>query len=134
MYNPTLEHTIKAWSAVADTIIVPHTEAEYERLVAILDELIDVVGEDEEHPQRAFTEMVGVLVEAYENKYVPDLLGDPRSTLQWLMADHALTPDDLPELGNAETVNQILAGKVELTTSQIKLLANRFHVSAATFI
>ena len=31
-------------------VIVPHAESEYQRLVAVLDDLIDVVGEDENHP------------------------------------------------------------------------------------
>ena len=134
MYSPTLEHTINTWSSIADTIVVPHTEAEYERVVAMLDELIDVVGENEEHPLTALMEILGVLVEAYEDRHVPDLPGDPLSTLQWLMAEQEITPDDLPELGSMAEVNQILAGRVELTPTQIKLLAKRFHVSPATLI
>ncbi len=54
-------------------VIVPHTESEYQRLVAILDDLIDVVGEDENHPLASLMEVIGVLIEKYEAEHVPEL-------------------------------------------------------------
>jgi HTH-type transcriptional regulator/antitoxin HigA len=38
------------WNPISKYLRVPHTEPEYERLVALLNELIDEVGEDEMHP------------------------------------------------------------------------------------
>jgi HTH-type transcriptional regulator/antitoxin HigA len=35
---------------LANTLYVPHNEKEYDRLVALLDDLIDEVGEDETQP------------------------------------------------------------------------------------
>ena len=52
---------------------VPHTEEEYERIVALLDQLIDEVGEEESHPLASLMEILGVLVEAYEAEHVPEL-------------------------------------------------------------
>jgi len=52
----------------------PHSVAEYNRLVAILDELIDVVGEDEAHPLASLIEIIGVMIEHYENANVPELI------------------------------------------------------------
>jgi HTH-type transcriptional regulator/antitoxin HigA len=52
---------------------VPHTDEEYQRLVAILDGLIDEVGEDESHPLASLMEIVGVLIEKYEDEHVPEL-------------------------------------------------------------
>jgi HTH-type transcriptional regulator/antitoxin HigA len=51
-----LDVTILAthWMELAKTIFVPHTEAEYQRLVAVLDRLIAEVGEDETHPLASF--------------------------------------------------------------------------------
>jgi HTH-type transcriptional regulator/antitoxin HigA len=49
------------------------TEAEYNRLVAMLDQLIDEVGEDEAHPLASFMDIIGVLIEHYENVNVPSL-------------------------------------------------------------
>ena len=38
-----------------------------------LDNLIDEVGEDEKHPLVSFMEVLGVLIERYENAHVPEL-------------------------------------------------------------
>ena len=55
-------------------IYVPHTEEEYDRLVAFLDSLIDEIGENESHPLAALIEAVGTLVEKYEDEHVPELV------------------------------------------------------------
>ena len=56
-----------------NTIGVPHNEKDYEKLVSLLDTLIDEVGEDEVHPLASLMEVVGVLIEDYENKNVAEL-------------------------------------------------------------
>jgi len=38
-----------------------------------LDGLIDEVGEDESHPLASLMEIVGVLIEKYEDEHVPEL-------------------------------------------------------------
>jgi HTH-type transcriptional regulator / antitoxin HigA len=68
-----LDQTIRAWSAIAETVFVPHTEQEYERLVELLDRLIDQVGEDEAHPLASMMDVLGVLIENYETEHVPEL-------------------------------------------------------------
>ncbi len=57
-------------------MFVLHSEAEYRRLVALLDSLIDEVGEDEHHPLASLMEVLGVLIEQYEAEYVPELSGE----------------------------------------------------------
>jgi len=61
------------WPLLTDLVFVPHTEADYQRLVAVLDSLIDVVGENEGHPLAPMMEVVGVLIEKYEDEHVPEL-------------------------------------------------------------
>ena len=48
-------------------------EIEYLRLVNLLDDLIDEVGENESHPLASLMEVVGFLIESYESKNVPEL-------------------------------------------------------------
>ena len=60
-----------AWTPLAGTVFVPHTEEEYRQLVAVLDQLIDEVGEDESHPLASLMEILGVLIEHYENAHLP---------------------------------------------------------------
>lgn len=63
----------RVWPLLAPVVSVPHTESDYERLVALLDTLIDVVREDEDHPLASFMELVGVLIERYEDEHVSEL-------------------------------------------------------------
>jgi HTH-type transcriptional regulator/antitoxin HigA len=58
---------------MATTLRVPHNEADYQELVALLDSLVDEVGEDETHPPASLMEVVGVLIEKYEDEHVPEL-------------------------------------------------------------
>jgi HTH-type transcriptional regulator/antitoxin HigA len=69
-----VERIEKVWPSVQDLLFVPHNEQEYLRLVALLDALIDEVGEDEAHPLASLMELVGVLVEKYEGEHIPELV------------------------------------------------------------
>ena len=42
--------------------------------VALLDSMIDEVGEDGSHPLASLMEIVGVLIEKYEDEHVPELV------------------------------------------------------------
>jgi HTH-type transcriptional regulator/antitoxin HigA len=68
-----IEKTKTNWPNLADTLYVPHTEAEYRKLVTLLDELVDEVGEDENHALASLMEVVGVIIEKYEDDHVPEL-------------------------------------------------------------
>jgi HTH-type transcriptional regulator/antitoxin HigA len=52
---------------------VPHTQHEYDKLGEMLDAVIDVVGEDDRNPLASLMEIIGVLVEKYEDEHIPDL-------------------------------------------------------------
>ena len=41
--------------------------------VCTIDDLIDVVGENENHPLASLMEVIGVLIEKYEEEHVPEL-------------------------------------------------------------
>jgi len=63
----------RAWPDMAPWLFVPHSEEEYQRLVALLDSLIDRVGEDETHPLASLMEVLGTLIERYEDEHVSEL-------------------------------------------------------------
>lgn len=73
MSHPDVVTVTAHWTELAKTIFVPHRESEYRQLVAFLDGLIDEVGEDEGHPLASLMELVGVLIERYEDEHVPEL-------------------------------------------------------------
>jgi HTH-type transcriptional regulator/antitoxin HigA len=64
---------IDSWKNLSDTVFVPRNEAEYNRLVSMLDSLIDEVGEDETHPLASLMDVLSALIENYENANVPEL-------------------------------------------------------------
>lgn len=74
MQNLDVNKTADAWAPLAGTVFVPHTEEEYRRLVSLLDGLIDEIGEDESHPLASLMEIIGVLIEKYEDEHVPELV------------------------------------------------------------
>jgi len=55
-------------------IHVLHNEQDYQQAVDLLDSLIDIVGENENHPLASLIELVGVLIEQYEDIYVPEII------------------------------------------------------------
>jgi HTH-type transcriptional regulator/antitoxin HigA len=73
MSTNEIETVEQVWPSIAPLLFVPHTEHEYDQLVAILDTLIDVVGESEEHPLASLMEVIGVLIEKYEDEHVPEV-------------------------------------------------------------
>lgn len=76
MFRHDLGGTLQAWNALIGLVYVPHTEDEYRRLVALLDDLIDEVGEEETHPLASLMEVIGVLIERYEDEQVPELTSE----------------------------------------------------------
>jgi HTH-type transcriptional regulator / antitoxin HigA len=68
-----LKTTLTHWPELSQAVFVPHTEAEYQRLVSLLDELVDEVGNDESHPLASLMEVIGLLIEKYEDEHVPEL-------------------------------------------------------------
>ena len=73
MTTTDIRESLTHWPDLARSVYVPHTPADCERLVALLDELIDEVGEDESHPLASLMEVVGLLIERYEDEHVPEL-------------------------------------------------------------
>lgn len=73
MQNLDIERIIAAWSSIAQTVFVPCTEEDYEHLVALLDSLIDRIGENESHPLASMRDVIGVLIENYEAEHISEL-------------------------------------------------------------
>ena len=69
----TMTETQKLWQPLAQQLVIPHDEASYEKLVAWLDRLIDEVGENEQHPLASLMDIIGVLIEYYENEHIPEI-------------------------------------------------------------
>jgi HTH-type transcriptional regulator / antitoxin HigA len=73
MLQKDMGKAVQAWHALESMVYVPHTKEAYQRLVVFLDALIDEAGEEETHPLASLMEVVGVLIERYEEEHVPEL-------------------------------------------------------------
>ena len=110
------------------------TKKEYERAVGLLDAILDEIGEDEKHPMAELADAIGIFVAKYEDEHMRLAAAKPAAVLKFLMREHGLRQSDFPEIGTQGVVSEVLAGKRELNTRQIKRLAKRFGVSPAVFI
>lgn len=115
-------------------IFVPTNETEYEQLVKLLDEITDIVRDDEFHPLAKMMDLIGVLIEDYEDEHFPEPEGDPISVLKYLMEENELKQADMSELGSQGVVSEILNGKRELNLRQVKALSERFKLPVSVFI
>ncbi len=68
-----LEQITPVWKDFSKFVHVLHNERDYEQAVELLDNLIDVVGENENHPLASLMELVGVLIEQYEDVHIPEI-------------------------------------------------------------
>lgn len=131
-----INHLLPAWDAFRSaTDIAPiRNEKHYKKLVATLEALLDATAGDERHPAMGLVDIVGDLIEDYEAEHHPLTPGTGILALKFLMDQHGLNQGDLGEVGSQGVVSEILAGKRELNIRQVRALAERFGVSAATFV
>jgi len=73
MLAAKIQEVTSIWPSISEVLYVPHTEEEYQEVVKLLDSLIDQVGEDEAHPLASFMEILGVLIEKYEDDHIPEI-------------------------------------------------------------
>src|SRR5437867_4480135 len=121
------------WGAISHILSI-RSEHDYDLAVEHLNDLLDEVGTDEGHPLYTLLDTLGTLIRAYEEQHhpLPECRG--ADVLRFLMDEHGLTQSDLAEIGSQGVVSEILRGKRELNIRQVRLLAQRFHVSPAVFV
>jgi HTH-type transcriptional regulator / antitoxin HigA len=128
-----LERTTNYWHLVEPALSVPRSKIDYQGTVALLDESLEMVGNNNSHSLAGLMDTLATLVEAYEDEHYPISEVSAKEVLQSILEEHGLTTDDFPELGNAQLVSDILTGQRPLNVPQIRALIERFQVSPAVF-
>ena len=123
----------KTWPTVEQYLSI-HTKQDYENAIIALNGLLDEVGDNEKHPLFGFIEILGIVIENYEAEHHGWDDTSDVNVLKYLMEEHNLKQDDLPEIGSQGVVSEILNGKRQLNVNQIKKLSERFNVSPAVFL
>lgn len=126
----------KAWTAF-DRIahLRPiRNDKEYERTVALMNALLDVAGDDENHPMSGLLDLVSDLVEDYDTAHFMPPAAEPKDVLQHLIEMRGLRQSDLAEVIPQSNLSAILAGKRKISATLASKFAKFFDVSPAVFI
>jgi HTH-type transcriptional regulator/antitoxin HigA len=111
-----------------------HDEAGYEQTVALMNSLLDVVGDDEDHPLSSLLELVGDVVSKYEREHYAIERAAPNDSLRFLIEARGLKQEDLAAIVPQSNLSAILAGKRKISAALAGKLGKFFGVSPALFV
>ena len=132
--NALVEAAAQHWRFVSPLLKRPTTEAGYDGLAALLDEVLSMTRGDAEHELAGLASAMGDLLAAYdeERRPMPPVAGP--EALRYLMEEHGIAPDGLPEIGPAAAVSSVFDGGASIDARQARDLGIRFALSAAVFL
>ena len=114
--------------------LVIKTEAEYERMLALVEQLMDKGARATPEEARLF-ELIAKLVEDYEEERHPIPDAPPNQVLQHLMEEHRLRQSDLLHIfGSRGYTSDIVNGKRAISKAHAKSLGEFFNVSLEVFL
>lgn len=127
---------LQAWIPFKKTIGVTsvHTEEDYARANAVIDALLNEIGDNEDHPLADVLDYLADQVKAYEDKRFSIPKAEPREVLQFLMEQHDLHQEDLNDCAPQSRISEILAGKRTISKATAKRFANRFNAPVELFL
>ena len=133
---PAPQAILKAWTPFKNLIGVTsvRTEADYAKAMALIDELLDEVGDDEAHPLAEVLDLIAAQVKAYEDEHVQIPDAEPREVLRFLIEQNGLKQGDLDDVAPQNRISEILSGARPVSKEIAKRLAKRFHVHADLFL
>ncbi len=109
-------------------------EAGYTRMVALMNDLLDVVGDNEDHELAGLLELVGDLVSNYEREHFTIEASKPKDALRFLIEAKGLKQEDLSDIVAQGNLSNILAGRRKISATLAGKLGGFFGVSPALFI
>jgi HTH-type transcriptional regulator/antitoxin HigA len=128
-----LEKTWAAFDRVAHLRPI-RNDVEYERTVALMNGLLDVVGDQEGHALAGLLDLVSELVQDFDADHYAIEASEPREVLRYLIEQRGLKQSDLAQVVPQSNLSAILAGKRKISATLAGKLARYFNVSPAVFI
>ncbi len=128
-----LQKTWTAFDRVAHLRPI-RSEKEYERTLALMNTLLDVVGDKEDHALGGLLDLVSKLVEDYDAKHYAIEASEPKEVLRYLIDIHGLKQSDLAKIVPQSNLSAILTGKRKISATLAGKLARYFNVSPAVFV
>lgn len=111
-----------------------YNEDEYDRMVILMNFLLDTVGDDEDHPLSGLLDWVGDLVSKYEQEHHAIDQVEPKDALRFLMDARGLKQEELAAIVHQSNLSAILAGKRKISASLAGKLGKFFGISSAVFV
>lgn len=109
------------------------SEAQNEHYTAVLHEL--AMRGHLSRKEEEYVELLGLLIEAYEDEHYPIRDASPIEVIKELMAANDLRQKDLVRIfGSEAMVSLVLGGHRPLAVEHIQGLSRRFKISPAAFI
>ncbi|HWC95747.1 MAG TPA: helix-turn-helix domain-containing protein [Candidatus Sulfopaludibacter sp.] len=114
--------------------VVIHTETEYRRLLEIVRGLMERSDEEISEEEGRLLELLGLLIEDYEDRIHPLPQGKPAEMLRHLLEEKGMNAGDLAAILPKSRVSEILSGKRGISKQQARKLAELFEVSVELFL
>lgn len=111
-----------------------HTDADFEHMSAMMNALLNNVGDDEDHPLSGLLELVSDLIYRYEQTHHPIEAASPKDVLRFLMEARGLKQYDLSALLPQSNLSAILSGKRKISATLAGKLGKYFEISSAAFL
>jgi HTH-type transcriptional regulator / antitoxin HigA len=96
--------------------------------------LLDEIRDDETHPLAEVLNYLSDQIKIYEAQQFLILEAPPREILRFLMDQHQLKQEDLPDCAPQSRISAILQGKRAISKEIAKRFARRFQVRADVFL
>jgi HTH-type transcriptional regulator/antitoxin HigA len=114
------------------TIKLIKTKKDYQQALARLEEIFDA---KKGSPDSDELEVLGILIEKYEDEYFPINLPDPIEAIKFRMEQLAYTQADLAILfGHKGRASEILNKKRKLSLEMIRQLHNQLNIPTEVLI
>lgn len=111
-----------------------HDEAGYDQMTALINSLLDVVGDDEEHALFALLDLVGAIVARYEHEHFAMEPAAPKDSLRFLIEARGPDQEDLSAIVLQRNRSAILAGKRKISATLAGELGKFLAVSPPLFM
>jgi HTH-type transcriptional regulator / antitoxin HigA len=110
------------------------TAKDYKRASSVMNQLLDEVGENENHPLADVLDYLANQISGYEADHatIPD--APPSEVLRFLMQQHGLSQSDLADCAPQSRISEVLNGRREISKELAKTLAKRFELNVGVFI
>lgn len=110
------------------------TDEEYDRTVSLMNYLLDMVGDHEDHALSGLLDLVSELVSDYDTNHFAIEASEPNEVLRYLIELRGLKQGDLAEIVPQSNLSAILSGKRKISATLAGKLAKFFNISPAVFV